>query len=84
MANSDKKTKVQIQLETVIDEKQVKQEINKAQEVADTSEVKIPTNTKEVNPKNIKQEVKSAQKVADKTPVEIAVELPDNLKTLIK
>ena len=59
--------------EMKLDEKQIKQEINKAQEVADASEVKIPTKTKEVDPKNIKQEVESVQKVADKTPVEIPV-----------
>ena len=71
-------------LEGKVDEKQIKQEINKAQKVADAGEVKIPTKTKEVDPKNIKQEVKSVQKVADKTPVKMAVKLPDNLKTLMK
>ena len=71
-------------LEGEVDKKQIKQEINKAQEVADASEVKIPTKAKEIDPKNIKQEVKSVQKVADKTPVKMAVELPDNLKTLMK
>lgn len=71
-------------LEGKIDEKQIKQEIDKAQKVADAGEVKIPTKAKEVDPKNIKQEVKSVQKVADKTPVKMAVELPDNLKTLMK
>lgn len=70
--------------EMKIDKKQIKQEIDKAQEVADASEVKIPTKTKEVDPKNIKQEVESVQKVVDKTPVKMAVELPDNLKTLMK
>ena len=71
-------------LEGKVDEKQIKQEIDKAQKVANTGEVKIPTKTQEVDPKNIKQEVKSVQKVADKTPVKMAVELPDNLKTLMK
>ena len=71
-------------LEGKVDEKQIKQEMDKAQKVADASEVKIPTKTKKVDPKNIKQEVESVQKVADKTPVKMAVELPDNLKTLMK
>lgn len=76
-------------LEGEVDKKQIKQEINKAQEVADTSEVKIPTKTKEVDPKNIKQEVESVQKVADKTPVEIPVkltqkEIKEELNKLIK
>lgn len=76
-------------LEGEVDKKQIKQEINKAQEVADASEVKIPTKTKEVDPKNIKQEVESVQKVADKTPVEIPVkltqkEIKEELNKLIK
>ena len=70
--------------EMKIDEKQIKQEVDKAQSVADANKVKIPTKTKEVDPKNIKQEVESVQKVVDKTPVKMAVELPDNLKTLMK
>lgn len=76
-------------LEGKVDEKQIKQEIDKAQKVADAGEVKIPTKTKEVDPKNIKQEVESVQKVADKTPVEIPVkltqkEIKEELNKLIK
>ena len=76
-------------LEGKVDEKQIKQEMDKAQKVADAGEVKIPTKTKEVDPKNIKQEVESVQKVADKTPVEIPVkltqkEIKEELNKLIK
>lgn len=76
-------------LEGKVDEKQIKQEIDNAQKVADAGEVKIPTKTKEVDPKNIKQEVESVQKVADKTPVEIPVkltqkEIKEELNKLIK
>ena len=76
-------------LEGKVDEKQIKQEIDKAQKVADAGEVKIPTKTKEVDSKNIKQEVESVQKVADKTPVEIPVkltqkEIKEELNKLIK
>ena len=76
-------------LEGEVNEKQIKQEMDKAQKVADAGEVKIPTKTKEVDPKNIKQEVKSVQKVADKTPVEVPVkltqkEIKEELNKLIK
>ena len=89
MADADKKTKVQIQIETVVDEKQVEQEIKTAQKVADANKVTIPVKTEEVISKDIKQEVKTVQKTAAKTPVEIPVkltkkEVQDELNKLVK
>ena len=89
MADADKKTKVRIQMETVVDEKQIKQEVETAQKVADANKVIIPVKTEEVVSEDMKQEVKAVQKEVSKTPVEIPVKLThkdmqDELNKLVK
>lgn len=76
-------------METVVDEKQIKQEVETAQKVADANKVIIPVKTEEVVSKDMKHEVKAVQKEVSKTPVEIPVKLTnkdiqDELNKLVK
>lgn len=75
MADADKKSKVQIEIEAVVNKEQVKQEIETVQKIADANKVTVPVEIEEVSFKDITQEVKAVQKTTNKTPVEVPVKL---------
>lgn len=75
---------MRFKMEGEIDKKQIKQEMDSAQKIADSSKITIPTKTEEVKTKDVKQEVKAVQKKVNKEAVELPVELPDDFKKLMK
>ena len=86
---NNKQAKVQIKMETVVDKKQIKSEVDTAQSVANANAVTIPTKVGKIVSKDVEQEVKTVQKKTKKIPLYVTAklqkhDLQEELNKLVK